>query len=173
LHFWYGEVFAVRFLSEESKGGSWSQKGSLVWWCMKKKEKDCLRYWGTVERIYRIQRKITESICGGLHANSLNNRLLFFGTSRAKGIQLFTTCWNKERQPVHPLCLQMLWIPTFFHISMLNHLLNLLIHWTGIQAHRCTGFSCSFGLWSYFARYEQNCRCLWLSESCYYHVPGL
>ena len=30
LHFWYGEDFALRFLSEESKGGSWSQKGSLV-----------------------------------------------------------------------------------------------------------------------------------------------
>ena len=26
------------FLLEESKGGSWSQKGSLVWWCMQEKE---------------------------------------------------------------------------------------------------------------------------------------
>ena len=46
----------------------------------------------------------------------------------AKGIQLITASRNKERQPVHPLCLQMLGIPTFFHIPMLNHLLNLLIH---------------------------------------------
>jgi len=129
--------------------------------------------WGKVKRIYRIQRKSTESIRGGLHANSQNNRLLFFWTSRAKGIQLFTTCWNKERQPVHPLCLQMLGIPTSFHISMLNHLLNLLMHWKEFKAHRCTGFSCPFGSWSYFTRYEQNCRCLWLSESRCYDVPGL
>ena len=37
------EVFALRILSEESKGGSWSQKGSLVWWCMQEKEKWFLR----------------------------------------------------------------------------------------------------------------------------------
>ena len=41
------------------------------------------------------------------------------------------------------------------------------------KAHRCTGFSCPFGLWSYFTRYGQNCRCLWLSESRCYDVPGL
>jgi len=32
----------------------------------------------------RIQRKSTENICGGLHANSQNNRLLFLGQVEQK-----------------------------------------------------------------------------------------
>ena len=40
--------------------------------------------WGTVERIYRIQRKSTENIRGGLLANSQNNSY-FFGQVEQKG----------------------------------------------------------------------------------------
>jgi len=87
--------------------------------------------WGTVERIYRIQR--VQKALRRVARKFSKQQTAIFLDKLSKRDQAIYDMLKQERQPVHPLCLQMLGIPTSFHISMLNHLLNLLMHWTEIQ----------------------------------------
>ena len=73
-------------MQEKEKGFFTLLKGQ---WCgsqpkMITSTRDLLRSLRDGREDLRIQRKSTENICGGLHANSQNNRLLFLGQVEQK-----------------------------------------------------------------------------------------